>query len=193
MEIEHIKSKSDLHDFLDYEIPQYRHLGKKERFLDTVTHNPNYLIEKYVILLRKTEYYYNNRKNPYYALMYLIYRRRKNNFGMKIGVEIFENTFDKGLMIYHAGSIVINKEAQIGKNCKLHGSNCIGNSGKDKKCPVLGDNIRLGVGSSVIGDVYLADNITVAAGAVVIHSFREQGVTIGGIPAKVVKGGNCNG
>lgn len=37
---------------------------------------------------------------------------------------------------------------------------------------MIGDNVRLGVGEKVIRNVQLADNITVAAGAVVIHLCR---------------------
>ena len=80
------------------------------------------------------------------------------------------------LTIYHAGNIVINGDVKAGKNCKLHGSNCIGNNGKEFKCPVLGDNVRLGVGAKVIGDVTIADNITIASGSVVVNSFLEPGI-----------------
>lgn len=128
------------------------------------------------------------KENLYYYLRFVFASRRKNILGRKLGIEIGENSFDKGLIIYHTFGTVVNSESVVGKNCKLHGNNCIGNSGLDTKCPVLGDNIRVGVGAKIIGDVTLADNITVAAGAVVVTSFLEPGITVGGgVPAKRIK------
>ncbi|MGN0182440.1 MAG: serine acetyltransferase [Candidatus Ornithomonoglobus sp.] len=182
-----IHTRQDLREYLSYEKDIYTSETKKDRILDIATHMPNRLKRKYVYLLRKTEFYYNNRKNPFYGVMYLITRNRKNRLGEKLGVEIFENSFDKGLTIYHTGNIVINGDAKIGKNCRLHGSNCIGNNGKDFEAPVIGDNVSLGVGAKVIGGITIADNIKIGAGAVVLYSFEEPGITIGGIPARKLK------
>lgn len=136
--------------------------------------------------LRRTEYHHNN-SGVYHKIMYVLCRRRKNILGRKLGIEIWDNTFDDGLQIYHAGNIVINGMSRVGKNCKLHGSNCIGNNGKTLDSPVIGDNVRIGVGARVIGGVVIADNVTIAAGAVVVDSFEQEGVTIGGVPARIIK------
>lgn len=45
----------------------------------------------------------------------------------------------------------------------------------------------IGAGAKIIGAVKIADNIKVAAGAVVVKSFTEPGITIGGIPAHKLK------
>lgn len=89
-------------------------------------------------------------------------------------------------MIFHY-NVVINAGSIIGVNCHLHGDNCIGNDGKTDECPRIGDNVSLGVGAKVIGNVTIANNIKIAAGAVVVHSFLEEGITIGGVPAKKIK------
>ena len=70
------------------------------------------------------------------------------------------------------------------KNCKLHGNNCIGNKGNSNETPVIGDNADLGFGSVVIGNVRIANNVTVGANAVVTKSFDEDGSVIVGVPAK---------
>lgn len=164
-----------------YYLPQER---KIEWIL---TADNNCKIYQYVRLLRITEYHYNNRDNVVHKLLYAWYRRKKNILGRKLGIEMWENTFDMGLQIYHCGNIVINGGSRIGKNCKLHGSNCVGNNGITLDNPVIGNNVRLGVGAKVIGGIQLADNITVAAGAVVIHSCLTPGAVLAGIPAKCVK------
>ena len=163
------------------------YLPKGSRLEWILTCDNRYHIYRYVRLLRLTEYHYNNRTNVLHKLLYALYSRRKNILGRKLGIEMWENTFDKGLLIYHAGNIVVNGGARIGKNCRLHGDNCIGNDGKTMDTPVIGDNVRLGVGAKVIGNVRLADDITVAAGAVVIHSCLIPGAVLAGVPAKCVK------
>ena len=116
-----------------------------------------------------------------------LYRRKKNRIGLRLGIEMSENSIGKGAIIYHPNSIVINGYSKIGENCKFHGNNCVGNDGKSLKSPMIGNNVRLGVGAKVIGDIILADNITVAAGAVVVDSFLEEGIVIGGVPARKIK------
>ena len=149
--------------------------------------DPKCAVSAFQVTLRK-EGYYHRRSGLINKLCYFYYHRKRNKQGTRLGLEIWPETFAEGLRIEHAGNIVVNGHARVGKNCILHGSNCIGNDGFSSQCPVLGDNVRLGVGAKVIGNVTLADNIVVAAGAVVVHSFEEPGITIAGIPAKKVKG-----
>ena len=113
---------------------------------------------------------------------------RRNSLGNRIGIEINTMLIDEGFLLYHISGSVINGRTKIGKNCHLHGNNCLGNAGPHNlACPELGDNIRIGVGAKIIGGVKIASNITVAAGAVVVNSFDEEGITIGGIPARKIK------
>lgn len=152
-----------------------------------LTSDNRYKIYCFVRYLRKTEYYYNNRSNFFHKVLYAFYRRKKNKLGRVLGIEIWENTFDSGLKIWHAGNIVVNGHSRIGKNCILHGDNCIGNTGKSSLCPKLGNNVRVGVGAKIIGDVEIADNVTIAAGAVVIESCLVERAVLAGVPAKCVK------
>lgn len=178
-----IKTKKQLKDAIKYEKAKYfsNNISKKiEKYL---VKDKDIYIFKFQKNLRKSEYYYNNKENIFCKLLYLYYRRKKNKLGAKLGIEIWENTFDIGLKIWHAGSIIINGEARIGKNCELKGENCIGNDGKNNKAPKLGDNVSLGNGSKIIGNVVLGDNITIGASAVVTKSFQENNITLVGIPA----------
>lgn len=179
-----ITSKKSLKKILEYEKKIY--IDENNKVEKLLTYDVSVQIFRYVKLLRKTEYYHN-RKGFFHKVLYVLCRRYKNTLGIKLGIEIWDNTFDEGLTIYHAGNIVINGMSKIGKNCKLHGSNCIGNDGKSLAAPVIGDNVRLGVGAKVIGDVHIADDIIIAAGAVVIDSCDIKGATLAGVPAKVVK------
>ena len=178
-----IKTKQDLKNYLKTEKELYVLSSFSAHLKQIVVGDIKLSVYKFLKLLRKEEYYYNNNCK----LRFLYYHRKRNKLGIKLGLEIWEGSFKEGLRIEHAGNIVVNGKAKIGKNCILHGRNCIGNDGKSSACPVIGDNVRLGVGARVLGDVKIADNVTIAAGAVVVHSFEESGITIAGVPAKRVK------
>lgn len=182
-----IKRKEDLKSCLIMDSKYYNSPSKKDKIIEFLTNDPKIKIWKYTKFLRKTEYYYNTSHKLSSKIMYLFYRNRKNTLGTKLGIKMWENTFEPGLVIFHAGNIVVNGISRIGKNCKLHGSNCIGNSGFSDKSPMLGDNIDIGVGAKIIGDVYIADDIIIGAGAIVTRSFYEKGITIAGVPAKRIK------
>lgn len=141
---------------------------------------------RYIKSYRKLEYYYNNRnKNVLYAILNLHYARKFNKLGFKLGIELDRNVFKEGLMIFHTSGVVVNGEARIGKNCKLHGGNVIGNMGNDLSAPVIGNNVRLGTGAKVLGNVYIADDVQIGAGAIVLDSCYEKGALLIGIPARV--------
>jgi serine O-acetyltransferase len=163
------------------------YLPKKMKWEWILTSDNSVMIFKYLKALRRAEFHYNNRKNIFHKIMYFFARREKNIRGRKLGIEMWENSVDAGLKIWHAGNIVINGKSRIGENCILHGNNCIGNTGKSSACPRIGNNVRLGFGSIVIGDIEIADNVVIAAGAVVVDSCLQENAVLAGVPAKCVK------
>ena len=179
-----IKSKDDLKEYMQSDMAFYNHQSKKDRFICFLSQDPSYLIRKYIRFLRKEEYYHNVRVDPLGKLMYLFYFRRKNILGNKLGFKIPQNCIGPGLTIYHHGEIIINESVKIGKNCKFHGRNCIGNNGIVDKSPHIGDNLDCGIGAVIVGDVTLGNHIHIGANAVVTKSFREDNITLVGIPAQ---------
>ncbi len=158
----------------------------RTQLVEWISQDPCVRIWKYQKALRYTEYFYHQ-KGLKKLLFYPLMRRKKNKLGLRIGIEITEDSFDEGLIIYHTGNIVVNGYSRIGKDCRLHGTNCIGNNGITNETPRIGDRVDIGVGAKVIGGITIADDITIGAGAVVNHSFFEPGITIAGIPAKRVE------
>ena len=145
-----------------------------------ITHEDSYLIWRYLYFLRREEVA-SNKLTEYY------WRRRKNDLGAKLGIIIYAGTCGKGLRIWHYGSTIISGDARIGENCTFHGQACIGNDGSGTAAPVIGNNVDIGVGAKIIGDISIADNVRIGAGAVVTRSCLEKGATLVGIPAKPVK------
>ena len=183
-------NRKDLLEIAKYERNMYIELagGKRQFLLKKLKLHPDYFAWKYQYTLRKTQYLYSKRNNNFfYGTMYILQCRYKNRLGRKLGIEIGENCADKGLMIFHTQGIVINGNARLGKNCKLHGNNCIGNSGLDRAVPIIGDNVDIGVGAKIIGGIKIANDIKIGAGAVVVKSCYKEGATLVGIPAREVK------
>lgn len=140
---------------------------------------------RFVYYLRKCEFYMN-RKDLISRGLYVWNKRKKNVYGSKCNIEIFEGTTGKGLLLYH-NNIVINYKCSVGENCKFHGMNCVGNNGKSELVPILEDKIELGVGSNIIGNVKIPKNTIIAANSIVVKAPQFEGSVIIGNPGKEYK------
>lgn len=190
-----IKTKEELRELLLFEKKiycEYMFPSKQRQLMACIKQEPVWLIMKWQMLARKVDYYkyrIDNGASLTDKLNYLYLIRKRNILSKKLGLEIGTENTAPGLLVYHyAGGCVVNGGSIIGANCHLHGNNCIGNSGShDLRCPIIGDNVMLGVGAKVIGAVRVANNVKIAAGAVVVKNILEEGCTVAGIPAKIVK------
>ena len=183
-----IIDKKNLKEYLDSDNQWLHPKNIKERMIQWITYEPARVLRRYLYFLRKQEYYINtagNNKVKQYLALY--YEGKKNRLGIRLGIEIGPNVFGKGLNLYHGGSIIINPNVRVGTGCSLHGANCIGNNGLSKAVPIIGDNVDIGYGAVIIGDITIADNVKIGANAVVNKSITESGCTVAGIPAIVVK------
>lgn len=83
-----------------------------------------------------------------------------------------------GLKITHPIGLVIGN-CDIGRNCHILQHTTIGvkNSGSDR--PQIGDNFILCVGSCVLGNVNICDNVKIGANSLVIHDIVNPGVYVG--------------
>lgn len=52
--------------------------------------------------------------------------------------------------------------------------------------PVIGDNCFICTGAKILGAIHIGNNVIVGANAVVVKSINEDGVTIAGVPAKII-------
>lgn len=145
------------------------------------------LIWKYLISLRKEEYYHNcKRKSIFVKVMAVYWKLKRHSLAGKTGYEIGLNQCGPGLSIAHTGKVVFHKNARVGQNCRIVGEITLGATNGGTDAPCLGDNVFISVGARIIGGVTIADNVAIAANAVVIKSIDEPGTTWGGIPAKKI-------
>jgi len=143
-------------------------------------------IWKFERLLRKAEYYENSRKSLF-SRIYLYYVLfRLHNLGLKLGFMIPRNVFGPGLSIAHYGPIIVNGEARVGANCRIHHCVTIGTEAGANLTPKIGNNVFIGPGAVVVGGVEIADGIAIGANSYVDKSFKEPDITIAGLPARKV-------
>ena len=172
-----IKTKDDLKEYLEQDKIQ---LGINRKYPRPFTDE----IWKYEIILRKYEYWYNQ-ATLVSKVMRSYYKMKLHNASVRLRITIGVNTCDKGLSIAHINGININHNAKIGKNCRIHEGVTIGASGGNI-APVIGDNVFLGSGAKVMGNVRVANRCAIGANAVVVKSVLEEGITVAGVPAKKI-------
>lgn len=137
--------------------------------------------------LRRLEYYYNCR-NDFFGKIYRFFLRvrfRKNSVNLGFSIPI--NVFGPGLAIVHYGTIVVNPNAKIGSNCRIHADTNIGASGGSLKAPKIGNNVYIGPGAKIYGDIEIGNNIAIGANSTVNKSFLHDNSLIAGSPAKKIK------
>ena len=75
----------------------------------------------------------------------------------------------------------------MGDFCDLHQGVHVGRNIKEGSVPKIGNNVWIGPGAKLFGDIKIADNIMIGANSVVNRSILESDVTVAGVPAKIVK------
>lgn len=138
---------------------------------------------RFQLRLRRIEWLYNTmRRNPFRRLRWFLLEVMNHRLATRLGFSIPKNVFGPGLCIVHYGTIVVNPLARVGRNCRIHPSTSIGDY---DGVPTLGDNVYIGPGAKLFGNITVGDNVAIGANSVVNRSFGSD-VTIAGIPAKVI-------
>ncbi len=89
-----------------------------------------------------------------------------------------------GLRIYHFGCIVLNPLTKIGRNCTLRQGVTIGNRQTDEDVPVLGDDVNIGAGAKILGQIRIGNHVSIGANAVVLTDVPDHHIAVG-VPARV--------
>ena len=133
--------------------------------------------------LRKIEYLHNVRRVNIFCRIQLVFLEIINHqLATRLGLSIPKNVFGAGLCIVHYGTIVVSTKAIIGENCRIHPSTSIGDY---YGTPTIGNNVYIGPGAKLFGNIKVGNNVAIGANAVV-NSDIPDNVTVGGIPAKII-------
>lgn len=111
--------------------------------------------------------------------MRIYWLRRLRKLSYKTGFQIPPNTCGKGLTIWHRGAIIINPATRIGENRTLYSGVLIGHkSAKEGKAAIIGNNVFIGTGTKIIGDVHIGDNVTIGQNCVITKDIPANSVVV---------------
>ena len=105
------------------------------------------------------------------------------------GIEIHPGAnIGRGMFIDHGMGVIIGETSIVGKNVTLFQGVTLGGTGKEKgkRHPNIGDNVVIGAGAKVLGNITVGDNSYVGANAVVIKDVPPNS-TVVGVPGRLAK------
>lgn len=112
------------------------------------------------------------------VIQMLIYRKHNCDIAYKARI-------GAGTVLGHRGiGVVIHPKAVIGKNCVIAQNVTI--AGKDGGAPVIGDNVYIGHGSIVMGNIHIGNNCFIGALSLVNKTFPDNCVIVGA-PGRFLK------
>ena len=136
-----------------------------------------------------------------YRFSHALWKRGRRDFALYLqsqssrmfGVDIHPGArFGKGIMLDHATGFVVGETAVVGDNCSFLHAVTLGGSGKETgdRHPKIGDNVLVGAGAKVLGNIKVGNCSRIAAGSVVLAEVPPQ-VTVAGVPARIVGPAGC--
>ncbi len=88
-------------------------------------------------------------------------------------------TIGAGFRIHHFGGIIFHPTVIIGTNCTVYHGVTIGDRGGEGNAARIGNNVLIGAGAKIIGEIIIGDNCIIGANAVVTKNMPENTVAIG--------------
>lgn len=186
-----ILTKKDLHSYLKID-KEAQGLTGKSFWKDLLLGNfKEWYIWNLTKKLRHFEYAkntYENKHSFFHFLRYIIKKRSYSTLQLKTGIYISPNVFGPGINIVHPGYIWASSTSKIGKNCTILPRVLLGKkrSGLPQPCIIIGDDCYIGTGATILGPISIGNNVTIAAGAVVVKDVPDNCI-VAGNPAKVIK------
>lgn len=105
------------------------------------------------------------------------------------GIEIHPGAeIAEGLFIDHGLGVVIGETSIVGKNVTLYQGVTLGGTGKErgKRHPTIGDNVVIGAGAKILGNITIGENSYIGANAVVVKDVPANS-TVVGVPGRITK------
>lgn len=128
-----------------------------------------------------SKFFYNHK-------LFFIARFLSEKAKRKTGIEIHPGaTIGKSLFIDHGTGVVIGETTIIGNNVTMFHGVTLGGTGKEKgkRHPTIEDNVYIGCGAKILGNITIGENSKIGANAVVLKNV-DKDTTIVGIPGKPI-------
>ncbi|MEC4894944.1 MAG: serine O-acetyltransferase [Oscillatoria sp. PMC 1051.18] len=104
------------------------------------------------------------------------------------GIEIHPGAqIGKGVFIDHGMGVVIGETAIVGDYCLIYQNATLGGTGKEsgKRHPTLGNNVVVGAGAKVLGNLRIGDRVRIGAGSIVLRDVPND-CTVVGVPGRII-------
>ena len=137
-----------------------------------------------ILWYRFGHYSWKRRNNPIYFMLLILNRSLYPFFRLYSGLELSPKAeIGDGLWIGHSGPTVIHPGTIAGRNLTiLHGVTI----GFADGIPIIGNDVSIGTGATLIGNIKIGDNVIIGAGAVVIEDVQSNCLATG-VPAHSVQ------
>lgn len=137
-------------------------------------------------IYHKISKFFYNRKRYFIARLISEFAKRRT------GIEIHPGaTIGKNLFIDHGMGVVIGETTIIKDNVVIFHQVTLGGTGKEKgkRHPTIENNVLIGTGAKVLGNITIGDNSKIGANSVVLTDIEENS-TVVGVPGKTIKRNN---
>jgi serine O-acetyltransferase len=116
----------------------------------------------------------------------LIYHALYKVMQIITGIELpCEVVVGRNFVIDHFGGIIISGYAKFGDNCRLRDGVVVGLRRVEEKCaPIVGNNVDIGSGAKLLGQIKIGNNVLIGANAVVLCDVPDNSIAVG-VPAVV--------
>ena len=105
------------------------------------------------------------------------------------GIEIHPGAqIGRRFFIDHGMGVVIGETAEIGDDVLLYQGVTLGGTGKEKgkRHPTIGNNVVIGTGAKILGNILIGHHSKIGAGSVVIRPVPDHS-TVVGVPGRVTR------
>ena len=116
-------------------------------------------------------------KHRYFLARYLSEKAKK-----KTGIEIHPGAIiGKALFIDHGVGVVIGETTIIGNNVLIYHGVTLGGikNKKEKRHPTIGDNVVIGCGAKILGNIKIGNNVKVGANSVILKDVDDNKTVVG--------------
>ena len=141
---------------------------------------------KYVFWLRTCRFVSTRRCLRFVVMP--IAKRMLVRYRYKLGIDIpYQTVIGPGFYIGHFGGIVVNERCVIGRNCNLMHGVTLGKANRGPRAgyPTIADNVYIGPGANISGNLHVGNRAAIGANCVVTHDVPDDAVVVG-VPGRVI-------
>ncbi len=129
---------------------------------------------------------YGVKPSPVRKIFSMIYHLAYKFVQILTGIELpCEVDIGRGFVIDHFGGIVISGYARFGDNCRIRNGVVVGlRHTSTPVAPTIGNNVDIGSGAKILGDIRIGNNVSIGANAVVLCDVPDDHIAVG-VPATI--------